>query len=119
MVTTVVPILRVANAAAAVAWYSAIGFEQIFEHRFADGMPAYVGIRRDNAEIHLSEHIGDAPGPGLVYVWVDELDSLAAHFEMTADEMPWARDIEVADPDGNRIRLAERRMESHDGVVQS
>ncbi len=119
MVTTVVPILRVANAAAAVAWYSVIGFEQIFEHRFADGMPAYVGIRRDSAEIHLSEHIGDAPGPGLVYMWVDELDSRGAHLEVTADEMPWARDIEVADPDGNRIRLVERRMESHDGVVQS
>jgi len=31
---------------------------------------------------------------------------------MTPDEMPWARDIEVTDPDGNRIRLAERRVES-------
>ena len=119
MVTTVVPILRVADASVAVAWYSAIGFEQIFQHRFADGMPAYVGIRRDDADIHLSEHIGDAPGPGLVYVWVDELDPLAARFEMTPDVMPWARDIEVTDPDGNRIRLAERGMEPHDGVVQS
>jgi hypothetical protein len=119
VVTTVVPILRVANAAAAVACYSAIGFEQIFEHRVADWTPAYVGIRRDNAEIHLSEHTGDAPGPGLGYVWVDELDPLAAHFEMTADEMPWAPDIEVADPEGNRIRLAERRKESHNGDARS
>ena len=112
MVTTVVPILRVADAVAAVAWYSVLGFEQIFEHRFADGMPAYVGIRRDDAEIHLSEHVGDAAGPGLVYVWIDQIDPLAAHFDVTPDEMPWARDIEVTDPDGNRIRLAERRVES-------
>ena len=67
----------------------------------------------------MSEHLGDAPGPGLVYEWVDELDPLAAQFEMTPDVMPWARDIEVTDPDGNRIRLAERGMEPHDGVVQS
>jgi catechol 2,3-dioxygenase-like lactoylglutathione lyase family enzyme len=110
--TTVVPILRVADAEIAVAWYSEIGFEQTFVHRFADEMPAYVGIGRDDAEIHLSEHSGDAPGPGLVYVWVDELDPLAAHFEMTPDEMPWGRDIEVVDPDGNRIRLAERRTQT-------
>lgn len=109
MTTQVVPILRVADAAVAVAWYGQIGFEQVFEHRFADGMPAYVGIERDGAAIHLSEHTGDAPGPGLVYIWVDAIDPFADHFGIVPDEMPWARDIEVRDPDGNRIRLAERR----------
>lgn len=103
------PILRVADAAAAVSWYRKIGFEQVFEHRFAEGMPAYVGIEREGAVIHLSEHTGDAPGPGLVYVWVDAIDPLAELFDIVPDEMPWARDIEVADPDGNRIRLAESR----------
>lgn len=114
MTTAVVPILRVADAAAAVEWYSAIGFEQIFEHRFAEGMPAYVGVRRDDAEIHLSEHSGDAPGPGLVYVWVESIEPLASRFDVTPDEMPWGRDIEVTDPDGNRIRLAERRTDTSD-----
>lgn len=112
MSTKVVPILRVADAASAVEWYREIGFEQVFEHRFADGMPAYVGIRRDEAFIHLSEHAGDAPGPGLVYVWVDAIDQLAEQFGIVPDEMPWARDIEVADLDGNRIRLAEARTDS-------
>lgn len=107
MSTRVIPILRVQDAAVSVAWYRRIGFEQVFEHRFADGLPAYVGIRRDEALLHLSEHTGDAPGPGLVYVWVDELDPLAESFGLVPDEMPWARDIEVTDPDGNRIRLAE------------
>jgi len=110
--TSVVPILRVTDAAASVEWYAQIGFEQIFEHRFADGMPAYVGIQRDDAAIHLSEHTGDAPGPGLIYVWVDAVDPLAEHFGATPDEMPWARDFEVTDPDGNRIRLAEAVTEN-------
>jgi catechol 2,3-dioxygenase-like lactoylglutathione lyase family enzyme len=109
--TRIVPILRVADAAASVEWYSQIGFSKVFEHRFGPNMPAYVGIEREGAEIHLSEHTGDAPGPGLVYVWVDAVDPLADHFGIVPDEMLWARDIEVADPDGNRLRLAERRSD--------
>jgi len=109
MTTQVVPILRVGDAAVSVEWYAQLGFEQVFEHRFAEGMPAYVGIEREKAMIHLSEHSGDAPGPGLLYIWVDAVDSLAESFGVVPDEMPWARDFEVIDPDGNRIRLAERR----------
>lgn len=107
MTTRVVPILRVADAAQSVEFYAQLGFEQAFEHRFAPDMPAYVGIRRDDAEIHLSEHAGDAPPRSLVYVWVDSVDELAERFAATVDEMPWARDFEVADPDGNRLRVAE------------
>ncbi|WP_040494900.1 glyoxalase superfamily protein [Ilumatobacter nonamiensis] len=107
MTTQVVPILRVADAEVSVEWYARIGFEQVFEHRFDEGMPAYVGLEREGALIHLSEHTGDAPGPGLLYIWVDEIDPLAEHFGVVPDEMPWARDFEVTDPDGNRIRLAE------------
>lgn len=109
MSTSVVPILRVSDAAASVEWYGRLGFVKVFEHRFEPHLPAYVGIRRDDAEIHLSEHTGDAPGPGLVYVWVEEVDPLAARFGVVPDEMPWARDFEVTDPDGNRVRIAEPR----------
>ncbi len=107
MATDVVPVLRVADAAAAVEWYGRLGFEQVFEHRFAPDMPAYVGIKRDEAQLHLSEHTGDSKHPSLVYVWVDAVDPLAALFDAEVDEMPWARDFEVTDPDGNRLRIAE------------
>ena len=112
MTTRVVPIFRVADAATSVEWYAQLGFEQVFEHRFAPDMPAYVGIRRDDAEIHLSEHAGDASPHSLVYVWVESVDALAERFGATVDEMPWARDFEVADPDGNRLRVAEPAPES-------
>ena len=104
-----VPILRVSDAARAVEWYRRLGFEQSFEHRFEPDLPAYVGIVRDDAQIHLSEHTGDAPGPGLVYLWVDAVVPIAAGVGVEIDEMPWARDIELTDPDGNRIRVAEPR----------
>jgi len=98
--TEVVPILRVADVARAVAWYARIGFSKVFEHPFADHLPADVGMERDAAAIHLSEHDGDASGPGLVDVWIDDLDPLAERFGIIPDEMPWARDIEVTDPEG-------------------
>lgn len=109
MPTDIAPIFRVADAAASLAWYRRLGFEPQFEHRFAPGLPAYVGIQRDGAEIHLSEHVGDAEPHGLAYVWVDLVDPLAAEFGATVEDMPWARDFEIADPDGNRLRIAQRR----------
>jgi catechol 2,3-dioxygenase-like lactoylglutathione lyase family enzyme len=107
MSTDVVPILRVTDAAASVRWYRRLGFEQVFEHRFEPHLPAYVGIRRDGAQIHLSEHTGDANPHGLVYVWVDDVDSLAAAFHVAVSEAPWAREIQLVDPDGNRLRVAQ------------
>ena len=39
MVEEVIPVLRVADAAAAVRWYERLGFAQQREHRFEPGMP--------------------------------------------------------------------------------
>jgi len=107
MTTDVVPILRVAVAAAAVAWYRRLGFEQVFEHRFEPHLPAYVGIRRDGAQIHLSEHTGDANPHGLVYLWVDDIDAVAVEFGVATDDQPWAREVLLTDLDGNRVRVAQ------------
>lgn len=107
MTTDVVPILHVADAAETARWYARLGFRQEFEHRFGPGFPLYVGIRRDGAQIHLSEHEGDARPDTLVYMWVDDLDQLASTLGATIDEQPWGREIGVADPDGNRLRIAQ------------
>ena len=64
MATRVIPILPTKDVAAAVQWYEHYGFEVMFEHRFEPHLPAYVGIKRDDAEIHLSEHTGDIVTPG-------------------------------------------------------
>jgi Glyoxalase superfamily protein len=52
----VIPILRVANAADAVAWYERLGFTKDWE----PGWPAFVAIARGRARLFLSEHRGDA-----------------------------------------------------------
>ncbi len=107
MSTDIVPILRVSDAAVSVAWYRRLGFEQTFEHRFEPHFPAYVGVRRDGAQIHLSEHAGDANPHGLVYLWVEDVDAIAAEFGVVVSEEPWGRETSLVDPDGNRLRLAE------------
>jgi hypothetical protein len=107
MTTDVVPILRVSDAAAAAAWYRRLGFEQVFEHRFEPHLPAYVGLRCDGAQIHLSEHAGDANQRGLLYLWVDDVDAVASEFAVTVEEQPWAREVQLVDLDGNRLRVAQ------------
>lgn len=102
-----VPVLRVADAEVSVRWYQRLGFAEEWRHRFEPGLPLYVGVTRGaTARLHLSEHTGDARPNTLVYLYVPDVDDLAAACEVTAiDEMPWGRDFEVTDPDGNRIRV--------------
>jgi hypothetical protein len=107
LTTDVVPILRVADAGVATRWYARLGFQVEFEHRFEPHLPAYVGIRRDGAQLHLSEHAGDARPGTLVYVWVDAIDPIASEFGVTVDDAPWGREIYLFDPDHNRLRVAE------------
>jgi hypothetical protein len=40
----VIPILHVADAAAAVRWYERLGFARQWEHRFEPGLPAFVEV---------------------------------------------------------------------------
>ncbi len=107
MTTDVIPILRVADASTASVWYERLGFRVEFEHRFEPHLPAYIGIRREGAQIHLSEHAGDARPHTLVYIWVDDIEAVATEFDATVDEAPWGREISLVDPDGNRLRVAQ------------
>jgi hypothetical protein len=45
----------------------------------------------------------------LIYVWVDEVDAIVLRFGGVPDDMPWARDIEISDPDGNRLRIGQAK----------
>jgi len=102
-----IPILHVTDAEAALRWYARLGFEREFYHRFEPGLPLYVGIRRGNARMHLSEHAGDARPGTLVYVWVDDIDAIAVAFDRTVENQAWAREIELTDPYGNRLRIGQ------------
>lgn len=101
----VIPILRVGNAAEAVAWYQRLGFTQEWEHRFEPGFPAFVSIARGRMRLFLSEHRGDARPDTLIYLRVRDVDAFAAEFDAPVEQMPWAREVHLRDPDGNRLRI--------------
>lgn len=105
-----VPILRVGDTAVAARWYSRLGFALEGVHRFQTGFPAYAFLRRGAACIHLSEHRGDAPPRGVVYWYVDRrtLEAFATEFGVVVEHQPWCDEIELTDPDGNRLRIGSR-----------
>ena len=107
----VVPILRVADVDAALAWWRQLGFRHDFTHRYGgDTTYRFMGIRREGADVFLSENAADASGPGLVFVWVPDVDRLAEGLGVRVEQHPWARDFEVTDPDGNRVRVGTKEV---------
>ena len=57
-----IPVLHVADAAAAVAWYGRLGFTEQWVHRSGPGCPAFVSIARDRARLSCPS-TGAMPGP--------------------------------------------------------
>ncbi len=41
-----------------------------------------------------------------MYFWVDDVDAIAMEFGARVTRQPWAREIELTDPDSNRLRVA-------------
>ncbi|MBL1074401.1 VOC family protein [Nocardia sp. 2] len=101
----VVPILYVTDAATAVAWYRRLGFTQQWEHQYEPGLPLFVEVARGDLRLFLSEHQGDARPDTLIYMYVRDVDAIAAEFGITVNEQPWAREVELVDPYGNRLRI--------------
>lgn len=101
----VVPILYVADAAAAVGWYARLGFRRQWEHRFGPGLPVFTEVARGRVRLFLSEHRGDARPGTLVYLRVHDVDAVAAEFGAVPEDAPWGREVELRDPDGNRLRV--------------
>jgi hypothetical protein len=61
-------------------------------------------------KIYLSEHTGDATPNTLIYLNVNDIDSIAAALGVPVDEEGLAgRECDVEDPDGNRLRIATPR----------
>ena len=102
-----VPIFYVRNARESAKWYARLGFEVEGEHRFAEGLPLYMFLRRGQSALHLSEHKGDARPNTLVYLYVTEVDKVSAEFDSPVINQPWAREVRLTDPDGNRLRVGQ------------
>ena len=113
MLSRTTPILRSFDEAKAREFYLGfLGFEVVFEHRFHDGAPLYMGIRRGDCHLHLSEHHGDATPGSSMRIQVADVDALCAELRSRdyanarpqGQDTPWdTRDFTVSDPFGNRL----------------
>lgn len=113
-----IPVLRIFSVEKAREFYLGwLGFEVLFEHRFAADLPLYMGIARGGLTIHLSEHHGDGSPGANVRVDTTGLDGL--HRELTdkrygygrpaVETTTWGtRELRVHDPFGNRITFSEQ-----------
>jgi hypothetical protein len=106
------PILRIFDEAKAKEFYiDFLGFSVDWEHRFEADLPLYMQISKDRCIIHLSEHHGDCSPGSAMRIETDELEAfqkelLAKNYKYARpgiEQMPWGRDMSVADPFGNRL----------------
>jgi len=108
------PILRSFDERMTKGFYvDFLGFEVEFEHRFEPGMPLYMGLRRDECRVHLSEHFGDAAPGARLRIRVEDVRSFARSLNEKQygharpgepDLMDWGSwEITINDPAGNRL----------------
>jgi uncharacterized glyoxalase superfamily protein PhnB len=110
-ITATTPILRVADVQTSLDYYAdRLGFSMTF----CWGEPlSFAGVARDGFEVFLCLEAQGEPGTWFT-VWVDDVDSLHDEFVARgADvrrapvDLPWGvREMNVADPDGHRIRFS-------------
>lgn len=101
----VIPVLRVADAEEAAAWYGRLGFAKEWEHRYEPGFPLFMSIARGDVHLYLSEHEGDARPDTLLHLNVRDVGAVAAEFGVEAQDVGYGHEVELTDPDGNRLRV--------------
>ncbi len=108
----VIPILRSFDEALAKGFYlTFLGGKEIFRHRFDDEAPLYLGVEIESAELHLSEHFGDASPGSTVRIGLDDLTDFYERLSTrpyrfarpAIEPQPWGDQLQVTDPFGNRL----------------
>lgn len=93
-----------------------LGFSVDWEHRFEPGFPVFAQLTRDGLSLFLSEHAGECQVGGAAYFLADDVDALFEEIRARGirpaevpEDTPWhTGEMMVIDPDGNRLRFANR-----------
>ena len=107
------PILRIFDEAKAREFYvDLLEFSVVFEHRFGENFPIYMGISRGDCRLHLSEHHGDCTPGSAVRIETDDVHALRQsviakdnkYAKPGVERQPWGSDdMSITDPFGNRL----------------
>lgn len=113
-----IPVLHVTSSVAAEEFYCGrLGFTQTFAYRPFGGVdPCYMGLTRDDVELHVSSFSGDGVAGGVVFLGVEDVDALYKELrsadvvvDLEPTDQSWGnREMYVNDPDGNSIRFVHR-----------
>jgi predicted enzyme related to lactoylglutathione lyase len=116
-VSDLVPFAHVTDVNRSVAFYERLGFEMLHEAR-ADGRRIWAFLERGDARLMVAEADGafDPEAQGIIfYLYTRDLDALRARLvddgvdagEITTGGPGPDRQLEVTDPDGYVLMLAE------------
>ncbi len=111
-----IPVLHATGSEAAAQFYcDHLGFLQEFAYRVDETRadPCYMGLRRDDVEIHVSSFPGDGVPGGIVFLLIEDVDALhkelvlkGVSINLEPTNQTWGnREMYVKDPDGNCIRF--------------
>ena len=114
-----IPVLHVSSAVNAEEFYcKRLGFTQVFAYRVDETQPdpCYMGLTRDNVELHVSSFPGDGVAGGVVFLGVEDVDELYKELksknviiDLEPTDQSWGnREMYVRDPDRNSIRFVHR-----------
>jgi hypothetical protein len=110
---TLAPVLKIGDVDRAIAWYHRLGFDPGFEHSSG---PAFsrttVVVKRGDLILILSNRQEDTPGAeAVVHLRVADVEPIANQFAVPVQTLQdgalVGRHIDLRDPDGNRIRVAD------------
>ena len=114
---SITPVLRMFDEAKAKEFYiDFLGFEVEFEHRFEEDFPLYMGIKKGDWVLHLSEHHGDcSPGSALRLQMTDVeafqkalIDKQYKYARPGCGKTEWGTlEMNISDPFGNRLTFYE------------
>ena len=110
-----IPVLHVSSSATAEEFYcDRLGFQQKFAYRpFGGSDPCYMGLTRDEVDLHVSSFSGDGVSGGVVFLLVNDVDALqgelvakGVQIALEPTDQSWGnREMYVEDADGNSIRF--------------
>jgi hypothetical protein len=101
-----IPVLRVANITNAAAWYARLGFGLEFEHSRGQAFSRADAILKRGEEcLLLSQGDDRVKSDGVVCLRVAEIEPIANEFNVEIQHEFLRKQIELHDPDGNRIQV--------------
>ncbi len=121
----VVPVLQIDDSDDAKAFYvDKLGFTLDFEWRHEPGFPVFMGVKRGDLYLHLSEHGKGHPGTE-IYVFVDDVeawrkrcDDHGVAISQPLEAKPWgSTEMAITDPFRNLLRISQ--MNTHEPTAKS